>query len=120
MATRKRAVLYQERVSHRRALLKNALDRFVAQCRELHDVRAVYVFGSLGSGHVGPRSDLDLLVIRDTTIRSPIERAADLVRESRGGVGVDVVVVTPLEFEALPASSFGRTILQSSQLVYAA
>ena len=121
MVARRRVFPLQERIDRRRTRLESSLAWFVERCRALPDVRAVYVFGSMATGKLGPNSDLDLLVVRDTPIESRIERAVDLVAAYRGGVGLDVIVVTPEEFEQrLPASSFGQTLLGTSRLVYAA
>lgn len=111
---------YAMRSAERKARLERALDRLIAVCREHGDVRDVFVFGSLGSGRVGPRSDLDVLVVRDTAIHG-VERGADLAIAADIGVALDLVVVTPLEFrERLPETSFGRTILATARHVYAA
>lgn len=111
---------YAERCIARRTVLEAALERFVDMCRARPDVVAVMVFGSLGSGRVGPRSDLDFLVVRETTIRG-IERAADLAVAADLGVEHDLIVVTPTELrDALPTTSFGRTLLQTARTVYAA
>jgi len=111
---------YAERCDARRAVLEIALERFVGVCRSRPDVRAVMVFGSLGSGRVGPRSDLDLLVVRETAIRG-IERAADLAVAADLGIELDLIVVTPTELrDALPTTSFGRTLLETARTVYAA
>ena len=111
---------FAERVAARRALLSRGIDRFVAICRELPDVRAVYVFGSYAVDGVRPRSDLDLLVVRDTTVRR-IDRDLDLRLAFDVPVGIDVVVVTPDEFaNRLPKTGFGRTILAQAKAVYAA
>lgn len=84
------------------------------------DVLAVYTFGSFAASKIGPRSDLDLLVVRKTTVRG-IERGTDLAIAADVGVALDLIVVTPDEFrEKLPTTSFGRTILTSARSVYAA
>ncbi len=84
------------------------------------DVRAVYAFGSFALERVGPRSDLDLLVVRETAVRG-IERGTDLAAATDLGVALDLIVVTPYEYrERLPQTSFGRTILSSARSVYAA
>ena len=68
---------------------------------------------------VGPRSDLDVLVVRRTSERG-VERGTDLAAETNVGVGLDLIVVTPDEFaEHLPHTSFGRTLLASAKSVYA-
>ena len=111
---------FAERAAARRRELEIAVDRFVAVCRERPDVRAVYAFGSFASGEIGPRSDLDLLVVRETTIRG-IERGTDLAAEADLGIALDLIVVTPAEYrEKLPTTTFGQTILATARALYAA
>lgn len=111
---------FYERSEARRRELEVALERFLSVCRDRPDVRAVYAFGSFASSTTGPRSDLDLLVVRETNVRG-IERGTDLASDADVGVALDLIVVTPEEFrEKLPTTSFGRTILNSAKSVYAA
>ena len=58
--------------------------------------------------------------MRETTVRG-IERGTDLAIEADIGVALDLIVVTPDEYnKKLPTTSFGRTILSSARSVYAA
>jgi len=106
-------------VAARRSLLTTALERFVTIARRYADVRAVYVFGSYARGDVRPHSDLDVLVVRDTHVRR-IDRDRDLRLAFDVPIGIDLIVVTPDEFErGLPTTGFGRTILSEATRVYA-
>lgn len=117
MGTLKR---YEVRARERQTTLDAALERFIDVCRRKRDVRAVYIFGSFAAGNVGPTSDLDILVVRDTDA-AYYDRGDDLRAESRMRVEADLIVVTPEEFATrLPENGFGKTILQSAKLVYAA
>jgi predicted nucleotidyltransferase len=109
------------RLSQARAeILESAIVTFVAVAKRHKDVEAVYAFGSVAEDRVGPYSDLDLLVVRETTLVGP-ERGADLAIEAQLDVAFDLVVVTPQEFrERLPDTSFGRTILKAVRRVDAA
>ncbi len=111
---------YAVRCEQRRLILDEALARVLRACRERPDVRAAYVFGSYASGAIGPTSDLDDLVVRETTL-GIVDRVADLKFASRGPVGIDWVVVTPDEYgTTFAASSFGRSIMAAARRVYAA
>ena len=111
---------YAERCAERRAGLTAALERLVAACRAEPEVREAYVFGSYATGTVGPTSDLDVLVVRETQL-GVVERVADLKLAARGPVAIDVIVVTPGEMSStFRASSFGRTVLETAKRVYAA
>ena len=111
--------LYADRVAERRQLLQDALERVVLVCRAETEVLEAFVFGSFATGNVGPRSDLDVLVIRETTL-GLVDRVADLKLASRSAVGIDLVVVTPLEYAtSFRASSFGRTVIAQARHIYA-
>jgi len=81
-----------------------ALDEVVRRIVELVRPQAVLVFGSRAEGRAGEHSDLDLLVIADTT--SPGQVTEDLyavvadVRDGRWDEvpPFDVVVMTPAEW----------------------
>jgi len=111
---------YAERVRKRRAALERGLRRFLETCRNDATVLAVYVHGSFASGNIGPTSDLDLLVIRRTSL-SRSERYVDLVLAARAGIPLDVLVVTPEEFASkLPLTTYGATLLATIRRVDAA
>lgn len=112
--------LYADRCAERRRLLDEAVVRVIAVCGAHPEVRAAYAFGSYARGIVGPRSDLDVLVVRETDL-GIVDRVADLAFELRGPVRVDLVVVTPEEWRTtFPASSFGRTVLAQARQIHAA
>lgn len=111
---------YELRVADRRALLETALARFVETARRFSDVRAVYVFGSLARENVGIRSDLDLLVVRETSLRGPM-RGEDLALDALLGIEYDLIVLTPVEFDSNGGgSTFWRDVIAEAKLVYAA
>jgi len=111
---------YAARVEARRALLAKGIERVVDICRRLADVRAVYIFGSYARNQIGPRSDLDILVVRETDLRR-LDRDLDLRIAFDVPIGIDILVVTPSEFVGrLPLTGFGQTILQEARQVYAA
>lgn len=109
----------ERRIAERRTLLENALARFVEVAREFSDVRAVYVFGSLAREEIGIRSDLDLLVVRETTLRGPM-RGEDLAIAALLGIEYDLIVLTPAEYAARGGgSSFWSDVIAEAKLVYA-
>ncbi len=107
-------------MADRRTILETALARFVETARRFADVRAVYVFGSLARGAVGVRSDLDLLVVRETVLRGPM-RGEDLAMAALLGIEYDLIVLTPAEYDARGGgSSFWHDVISEAKLVYAA
>jgi predicted nucleotidyltransferase len=110
---------YRDRCQARRALLATAAEELATVCSRLPDVLAVYVYGSYARDAVGPASDLDALIVRDTELPR-FQREDDIRRFLRTAVGFDLLVVRPDEFsERLPANSVGRTILTEAKLLYA-
>lgn len=86
--------LYADRCAERRALLAETLEKVIAVCAAEPEVIEAYVFGSFSVGGVGPTSDLDVLVVRETDL-GIVDRAADLKLAARARVWLDLVVVTP-------------------------
>ncbi len=104
----------------RKAELDDAVADIVAVCRALGDVVAVYAFGSYGRETVAPTSDLDLLVVRSTTVRRAL-RDRDLRLAYAGGIPLDLVVVTPDEYrDVLPTTGMGQAILRDARRLDAA
>jgi predicted nucleotidyltransferase len=111
---------YAERCDEQRHRLDAAAADVVSICRALGDVHAVYAFGSYAAERIGPDSDLDLLIVRETSLRRVLRE--DAIRERLTiSVGYDFVVVTPDEYrDVLPTTSFGRTILAQARRLDAA
>ncbi len=111
---------YAVRCDERRGVLAAALERVLAVCRDEPEVREAFVFGSFAMGRIGPTSDLDVLVVRETTLGA-VDRVADLALALRAPAAVDLIVVTPSELAStFAASSFGRTVLGQARRIYAA
>jgi predicted nucleotidyltransferase len=112
-----RAIPYATRVAQQRGKIEETLAQVLTACHDLGDVDAVYAFGSYATGEIGPTSDLDLLIVRRTSLRRAV-RDLDIVERCCFRVGVDMVVVTPDEYATkLPTTSFGRTILRTARRV---
>lgn len=99
------------------------LDAFLAKLRPLlarAGARAAYVFGSHARGDADTHSDIDVIVVAPTT-RRPVERFRDyLPAIMAAGVGVDLFVYTPEEFDALRQEGrpFLESALEDARLVY--
>lgn len=93
-----------------------ALDRFVAACRQRDDVLAVVLFGSLVEGGFGVGSDVDLLLVLCESDR-PFPDRIPLYQPDRFPVDVDVFPYTWEEIRAgqplaLRALATGRILWQ--------
>ncbi len=118
-ANRRHVEAFGVRADKRRRLLDAALAELIALCAKKPSIREAFVFGSYATGAVGPHSDLDLLVVRETDLPR-LQRGDDLLIERDSPIPVDLLVVTPAEFgEQLARTSFGKTIVRSMRRVYA-
>jgi len=81
----------------------------------------VYLFGSWARGEEDDLSDLDVVVIKRTS--SPffdrLREVLELLPPSTGGI--DVLVYTPEEFEAMQreGNAFAEMIVEEGKLIYA-
>ncbi len=111
---------YQDRAAARLRRLEAAVSELVEICAARADVREVYVFGSYARGTVGPDSDLDVLIVRDTQLPR-LARGDDIRLARRSLVPMDMIVLRPDEAAGLAGrSGFGATIVQEGRRVYAA
>ena len=100
--------------------MRAALDALVARPRELPDIRAIYVHGSFAADRVGPHSDLDVVIVRETNA-SRWQRYGGLALGLDVPVAIDALIFTPDEFAQLTArfEFFGKTIAQTMRPIYA-
>jgi predicted nucleotidyltransferase len=84
----------------RQQLLEAELHRYVAVLRECYDPRSIWVFGSMATGTVHEWSDIDLVIVKETTQRF-LERSKEVLQLLRPQVGLDVLIYTPAEFDQL-------------------
>jgi predicted nucleotidyltransferase len=102
----------------RRRRLQAELERIVAQLPAL-GVRRAILFGSLARGDVGGHSDLDLILIVDSG-EPFLERGARFYRALAPAVGMDILVYTPQELEAMRDRRFLRRALAEGRVLYEA
>jgi len=103
--------------------LQTLLSEVVIRLRSALSPIAIYLYGSYAYGTPQSHSDLDLLVVVQSTELTPYKRDA-VAYQALSGLGVpkDVQVYTREEFESrasLPVS-FERTIKRKGRLLYAA
>lgn len=99
------------------ARLEDGLRRLIAQLRAMPEVRRISVFGSYARGRRDLATDLDVLVVLDTSEPMP-ERLARLYRQLDVGVDLDLVAWTPAEYARMCERSFGRTITAEERILY--
>lgn len=89
-----------ERITRRRVLLQSELDRYRAVLVAEYRPQMVLLFGSMADGETTERSDLDLVIIKETDQRFP-DRIKEVMQLLKPKVGVDILVYTPAEFARL-------------------
>lgn len=103
----------------RRARLEAELRRILAELPRLGVTRAI-LFGSLASGHVGPASDLDLILVAPCQEKFT-RRLERFYRALDPSVALDLFVYTPEEFGAMAeANPFVRAAVARGRVVYEA
>jgi predicted nucleotidyltransferase len=101
----------------RRAKLEEAVTRIVGACRQAGYAKVI-LFGSMARGDVGPESDVDLLLVKDTQDRF-MDRLDEFYRTVAPDVAVDVLVYTPEEFRELVKSrSFVRQAVEEGVVLF--
>jgi len=101
--------------------IEASLTRIVAFVRTRFDPEKIILFGSYAYGEPTVDSDVDILIVMDTTIR-PHKRSAP-IRKTLKDIGVpkDIIVKTPEEFERFkdiigtiiyPAAHRGRILYE--------
>jgi len=97
--------------------LQDALQRILVQLRQMPEVERVILFGSYAAGRQDLFTDLDLLVVMDST-EDFVTRTAKLRQRLSAGVDFDLLVYTPEEFTQMQDRGFLRHILATGTVLY--
>jgi len=97
--------------------LKTELERIVNRLKMDPSVRKVLLFGSLARGDAHDHSDIDLIVVKDTTMRF-LDRLDEFYDDAREAM--DVLVYTPQEFEEMKERPFIKMALREGKMLYEA
>jgi predicted nucleotidyltransferase len=99
------------------ALLEKALEDVVKQLQAIDGVSRVSLFGSFARDRRDLFTDLDVLVVMDTSM-SFVDRLRFLYSKVNVPVDLDMLCYTPQEFQLLKGSGGLRRILQEEQVLY--
>jgi predicted nucleotidyltransferase len=99
--------------------LAHDLESLVEQLRQIPAVQKVILFGSFAQGRRDLFTDLDLLVVMDSSLDF-VARGVDLARQLRAGVALDLLVYTPQEMETMRDRPFIRHALATGEVLYEA
>jgi uncharacterized protein len=103
-----------------RRALKDVIERLIAEYRPLR----VILYGSFASGEADADSDIDLLIVKETSARF-LERWTEVLRIVSGlhrGIPVEPLVLTPAELErrVRAGDQFIAEVLARGQILYEA
>ncbi|MGJ3251195.1 MAG: nucleotidyltransferase domain-containing protein [Elainellaceae cyanobacterium] len=94
------------------------LDVAVSRLRHQFDPHQILLFGSWARGTATRRSDIDLLIICETTA-PPLERIDSVLKLLRDAPSpIEAIVYTPAELERRQSSPFIRRVLQEGIVLY--
>ncbi|RLA85571.1 MAG: nucleotidyltransferase domain-containing protein [Deltaproteobacteria bacterium] len=97
--------------------LQEAVDRLREVLSRIPDVERVILFGSYARGRRDLLTDLDVLVVMRTGL-SPLERLRWLYRRLSLPVDMDLICLTPEEFEEQKFAPFFRKVLEEGEVIY--
>lgn len=100
---------------------EETLQTIVTKIAEAIHPQKIILFGSWARGERGPHSDIDLLIIQETTLPRP-QRYAQVRRLFWGmGIPMDILVYTPEEFARFRSvpGSFTYTVAREGEVLYA-
>jgi predicted nucleotidyltransferase len=102
-----------------RARLESELARIVDELVATYAPNRIILFGSAATGRAQLWSDLDLVLVCDTSLRF-LDRIKDVLMRLKPRVGLDVLVYTPQEFDqlCLDRSFFRDEIVGRGQVLY--
>lgn len=103
----------------REAKLNEALHHILRVLKTQYEPEKVILFGSLADDSVGEWSDIDLAIIKESSLPF-LERLEEVALLCRAGVGVDYLVYTPDEFAQMIADKnpFVLEIIQQGKVLY--
>ncbi len=100
---------------------EQTLQTIVTRIADAIHPQKIILFGSWARDERGPHSDIDLLIIHETTLPRP-QRYAQVRRLFWGmGIPMDILVYTPEEFarfQSVPGS-FTHTVTHEGEVLYA-
>ncbi len=108
--------LSTERDRYTKALDQD-LNNLIQQLSRMSAVQKVVLFGSYAAGRRDLFTDLDLLVVMDSSLDF-VTRGVELARRLRAGVALDLLVYTPQEMERMRDRPFLRHILKTGKVLY--
>ena len=98
--------------------LKRQLDQLVEHLKG-YGAEKIILFGSAARGDMDAYSDVDVVVIKPTTMDF-VERLGDVVRQCPSALNADILVYTPEEFQRMQEAEnpFLACVLKDGKVLY--
>lgn len=90
--------IYVPPITERDRIPQEAIDDVVRQIAEKFHPQKIILFGSYACGDFHPESDLDLLVVMDTSLRE-VQQAVQISLNIDYHFGMDLIVRTPANLQ---------------------
>jgi len=106
-------------IEERKRLLKEELNRIIEIIKKGYGPERIILFGSLANGNIHEWSDIDLVIVKETTKR-PIERCLEVCKLIKPKIGIDLFIYTPEEYKTFinEKYSFLINILKMGKILY--
>lgn len=100
--------------------LQSELDRILAVLKARYKPEQIILYGSAATGKADAESDLDLVIIKQTSSRF-YDRIGEVLRLTQPSTALDVLVYTPQEYARLQRESWfvGEEIAKKGKILYA-
>lgn len=107
------------RKEERKKELEHELERVTKMLRKDKEVRLVMLFGSLARGDISRKSDMDMIIIKNTKKRF-LDRLDEIYSTLVPNVALDILVYTPEEFESMKNRRFIMNAVKEGKVLYEA
>jgi predicted nucleotidyltransferase len=106
-------------IDNRTRIPEEIIQELIARIADEFQPIKIILFGSYAQGNPRPESDVDLLVVMETSLRE-IEQAVRIRQHIKPMFGVDILVYTParLEQRVKWGDSFLKEITEKGVVVY--
>ncbi len=108
-------------INQRERIPQAAIDDVVRQIVEKFRPQKIILFGSYARGDIRPESDVDLLVVMETTLK-PVRQEIEICKNIRYDFGLDVLVYPPdmLQERLTWGDTFLKEVVATGRVLYEA
>lgn len=94
------------------------IEKFIFDLRAYQPLKVI-LYGSFARGDYHEGSDIDLVILKETSRRF-VDRIGDVLKFYKGGLAIEPLVYTPAEFEKmkLDENPFIRQVLLEGKTVF--